>query len=90
MRQLLKASFEKLTRLKPLDFSSTMVKATTLPLDVPIEEEEVQDYHSRNFYPVKLGEIFNDTYQVVCKVGYGGNSTVWLARNIHRCVTIKH
>ena len=61
MRQLLKATFGKLTRVKPLDFSSVTAKATILPLDGPIEEERVQDYHSRNFYPVKLGEIFNDT-----------------------------
>ena len=89
MRQLLQATFRKLTRVKPLDFSSTMAKAPILPLDVPIEEERAQDYDSRNFYPVQLGEIFNDAYEVVCKVGFGGNSTVWLARNIHRCVSIK-
>ena len=62
MRQLLQATFAKLTRVKPLDFSSTMAKATILPLDVPIEEERGPNYHHRNFYPVKLGEIFNDTY----------------------------
>ena len=88
MRQLLQATFGKLTRLKPLDFYSTMAKAPILPLGIPIEEERVQDYDSRNFYPVELGEIFNDTYEVVWKVGFGGNSTVWLARNIHRCVSI--
>ncbi|KAF8800234.1 kinase-like protein [Phlegmacium glaucopus] len=55
MRQLLQATFRKLTRVKPLDFSST--------------EERLQGYHSKNFYPVKLGEIFHDTDQVVWKVG---------------------
>ena len=80
MRQLLKATFGKLTRVKPLDFSSATAKAMILPLDGPIEEERVQDYHSRNFYPVKLGEIFNDTYdQVFCKVGFGVNQLDCLA-----------
>ena len=84
--------FAKLIRVKPLDFSSTMAKATILPLDVPIEEERGPGYHYRNFYfyLVKLGEILNDTYEIVTKVGFGSNSTIWLAQNIHWCVYIKH
>jgi len=89
-RQLLRATFGKLTCVKPLDISSTMANATILPLDVPIEDERAQDYYSKNFYPVGLGEILHDTYQVVWKVGFGGNSTVWLAQNLQRCLSIKH
>jgi serine/threonine-protein kinase SRPK3 len=60
--------------------------ATHLPLDIPIEEERRKDYDPRHFYPVKLGEIFHDKYEVVVKVGFGGGSTVWLARNLQRYV----
>ncbi|KIM42711.1 hypothetical protein M413DRAFT_408715 [Hebeloma cylindrosporum] len=85
MRQLLQNAFGKLTRLKPLDsFSLAAAKATHLPLDIPIEEERKQDYDSRHYYPVRLGEILHDKYQVVVKVGFGAGSTVWLARNLQR------
>ena len=59
--------------------------STRLRLNVPIEEERKQDYDPRHFYPVKLGEIFHDKYEVVVEV-FGGGSTVWLARNLQRYV----
>ena len=34
-------------------------------------------------------KIFNDAYEVVSIVGFDGNSTVWLSRNIHRYVSNK-
>ena len=61
--------------------------ATRLPLGIPIEEERGQDYDPRHFYPVKFGEIFHDKYEVVVKVGFGGGSTVWLARNLQWCLS---
>lgn len=45
-----------------------------------IEEETLPTYSPARYYPVRLGQIFQDRYQVVGKVGYGGSSTVWLAR----------
>jgi serine/threonine-protein kinase SRPK3 len=82
MRHLLHKAFRNLTRVKPLGSSLSAANAKHLPLDVPIEEERRKDYDSRHFYPVKLGEIFHDKYEVVVKVGFGGGSTVWLARNL--------
>jgi serine/threonine-protein kinase SRPK3 len=86
MRQISQLVFGKLTRLKPLDLSSAAANAAILPLNLPIEEEKKQNYDPKQFYPVKLGEIFHDRYQIVVKVGFGGHSTVWLARNLHRYV----
>lgn len=86
MRQISQLMFGKLTRLKPLDLSSAAANAAILPLNLPIEEEKKQNYDPKQFYPVKLGEIFHDRYQIVVKVGFGGHSTVWLARNLHRYV----
>ena len=57
-----------------------------LPLDTLIEEECKDDYDPQHFFPVHLGQVFRDTYRVVTKVGYGGGSTVWLAKDIHRYV----
>lgn len=34
------------------------------------------------FYPVHLGEVFQDRYQTVAKLGFGSSSTIWLARDL--------
>ncbi|KAB8213561.1 kinase-like domain-containing protein [Aspergillus novoparasiticus] len=47
-----------------------------------IEEKELSDYQDDRFYPVRLGEIFQQRYQVVAKLGFGTSSTTWLARNL--------
>ncbi|KAH7176296.1 kinase-like domain-containing protein [Dactylonectria macrodidyma] len=52
------------------------------PAPDPTEEEELPAYEARDFYPVKLGEVFQDKYQVVAKLGLGTGSTVWLCRDL--------
>ncbi|EAW16825.1 putative protein kinase [Aspergillus fischeri NRRL 181] len=56
-----------------------------------IEEEELPDYQADRFYPVRLGEVFQDRYQTVAKLGFGTSSTSWLARDLrgHQYVTLK-
>ena len=46
------------------------------------EEETMPAYPMGLFYPVRLGQIFQDRYQVVRKMGYGANSTVWMCRDL--------
>ncbi len=46
------------------------------------EEERLPFYQPENFYPVKLGQVFKEQYQIVSKVGYGTQSTVWLCRDL--------
>jgi len=53
----------------------------SIPAYTKIEEETLPDYVPSHFYPVRIGEIFRDRYQVVGKLGFGGTSTVWLARD---------
>ncbi|KAK2802667.1 hypothetical protein FQN50_007275 [Emmonsiellopsis sp. PD_5] len=50
--------------------------------DRPVEEEELPDYKADRFYPVRLGEVFNDRYQTIAKLGFGSSSTTWLARDL--------
>ena len=57
-----------------------------LPPHIPIEEERIDHYNAKIFYPVQIGEVFNGAYKVATKLGFGGNSTVWLARDIRRYV----
>ncbi|RHZ48868.1 hypothetical protein CDV55_101388 [Aspergillus turcosus] len=51
--------------------------------DQPIEEEELPDYQAHRFYPVRLGEVFQNRYQTVAKLGFGSSSTSWLARDLN-------
>jgi hypothetical protein len=50
--------------------------------DQLVEEETLPGYKPENFYPVRLGDVFNDRFQVVAKLGYGLSSTIWLARDL--------
>ncbi|MCJ1473818.1 hypothetical protein MMC13_002469 [Lambiella insularis] len=56
-----------------------------------IEEETLPSYDAADFYPVNVGEVFNSRYQVLGKLGYGSNSTAWLARDLqsHRYNALK-
>ena len=41
--------------------------------------ENIEDYEPGGLHPTNIGDIFNDRYKVLHKLGYGGYSTVWLA-----------
>ncbi|KAK2871640.1 hypothetical protein FQN49_002976 [Arthroderma sp. PD_2] len=63
----------------------------TIESDRLVEEEELPDYKADRFYPVRLGDVFDDRYQVIAKLGFGSSSTIWLARDLkgHQYVTLK-
>ncbi|KAJ5578133.1 protein kinase [Penicillium hispanicum] len=44
-----------------------------------IEEQTLPFYHRKCYYPVKIGQTFNNRYRIIAKLGYGAYSTVWLA-----------
>ncbi|KAJ5696832.1 hypothetical protein N7536_007244 [Penicillium majusculum] len=43
--------------------------------------EWVEDYRPGGYHPVVLGDVFNNQYKVIRKLGEGSYSTVWLARD---------
>lgn len=47
-----------------------------------IEEENYSWYSTKNFYPVHIGELIRERYQVITKLGYGTSSTSWLCRDL--------
>lgn len=49
-----------------------------------IEEEYIPYYVPENYYPVHIGELFMSRYQVVTKLGFGVNSTIWLSRDLRQ------
>ena len=67
-------------RWKPLSFSNP--DFTAIPNTLKVEEETLPDYVASQYYPTKIGEVLQDQYQVVGKLGFGVSSTVWLARDL--------
>jgi serine/threonine-protein kinase SRPK3 len=65
---------------KPLVFPSKSY--VRIPADEKVEEETLPDYLASRYYPVRIGDIFRDRYQVIGKLGFGSTSTVWLAREL--------
>ncbi|CAG9936227.1 unnamed protein product [Clonostachys rosea f. rosea IK726] len=50
--------------------------------DVKVEEERLPFYQRQNYYPMRIGQIVQDQFQVVAKLGFGTTSTVWLSRDL--------
>jgi serine/threonine protein kinase len=65
---------------KPLAFPNKGF--VPISVDEKVEEEALPDYVASRYYPLRIGEIFRDRYQVVGKLGFGATSTVWLARDL--------
>lgn len=52
------------------------------PLNSFFDQEGLTGYRPGGYHPVSLGDCFKDgRYQVYHKLGWGGFSTVWLAKD---------
>ena len=59
------------------------------PSNVLFEEENFLDYRLGGFHPVTLGDTLKDgRYQIHHKLGFGGFSTVWVARDRRHVATL--
>ena len=48
----------------------------------PVDAEPLHRYRQGGFHPIALGEYLKDgRYKVLHKLGWGGYSTVWAARD---------
>lgn len=46
------------------------------------EIEDIEDYHPGGYHPISIGDTFDHgRFRVIHKLGFGGSSTVWLARD---------
>ncbi|KAI5459570.1 kinase-like domain-containing protein [Mariannaea sp. PMI_226] len=45
-------------------------------------EERSAVYRVGGFHPVYIGDVYNDRYKVLNKIGYGAYSTVWLVEDL--------
>jgi hypothetical protein len=57
-----------------------------LPSDVLMEEETLPWYDPKRFYPIKPGDVLDQRYKVLVKLGWGSSPTVWLAEDTSRYV----
>lgn len=80
MEKLLRLGGRVLPRASP--FSVMKRSFVTLDSTVKIEEEHMLAYERGLFYPVHIGDVFKDRYQVLNKLGFGANSTVWFCRDL--------
>ncbi|KAE8369968.1 U4/U6 small nuclear ribonucleo protein PRP4 [Aspergillus caelatus] len=53
-----------------------------LDTSLKIEEETSPTYHPEKYYPTQIGEVLDNRYQVLAKLGYGVTSTVWFGRDL--------
>ena len=51
----------------------------------PIEEETLPKYRAEAYFPAHLGQVLQNRYRIVGKLGFGINSTMWLSWD-DRCV----
>jgi serine/threonine-protein kinase SRPK3 len=72
--------WSRLGRWQPLEFNNP--NNVRIPLSQAIEEETIPDYVASRYYPVRIGEVFQDRYQVVSKLRFGTSSTAWLAQDL--------
>lgn len=55
------------------------------PANSVLEEEASPNFSPKRFYPARIGEKIQK-YQIVSKLGWGTDSTVWLAKDVNRFV----
>lgn len=87
------AGLQSLSRMVRRMSSPLRVKPVRLPISnssIPqhelVDEELWSTYDYKRYYPAKPGEILDDHYQLLVKVGWRKHSTVWLARDVTRHV----
>lgn len=72
----------------PYVFSRPMASSSRtpriLPPDVLLEEERVPGYRPEFYYPANPGDVLNNRYKILSKLGWGSASTVWLAEDMER------
>ncbi|KAG4439766.1 hypothetical protein IFR05_004734 [Cadophora sp. M221] len=49
-----------------------------------IDEETIPNYSPKAYFSTHPGQVLNDRYQTITKLGWGFGSTVWLAEDLQR------
>lgn len=81
-RQPCRLSIHQPTRRAITSRASHSLGFDLIDPSVLIEEETIPNFKAQRYYPVSAGQVFNDRYEAVGKLGYGSSSTVWLCRDL--------
>lgn len=82
MASLLKSLRKVIRRAPELPLRFPTTGFEVFSSSVIVEEEQFDDFKPGQYYPVKIGDVYDGKYQVLGKLGFGTTSTVWLARNL--------
>ncbi|KAF9894397.1 hypothetical protein FE257_007900 [Aspergillus nanangensis] len=72
-------------RARPIQLAPTTT-ASRIPQPELVDEERVPGYKPNFYYPANPGETIDNHYQLLFKMGWGANSTVWLAQDLTRYI----
>jgi len=75
-------SDEAIQDCDPVDYGFCVDFRDHEALDVEEYAEIVNNYSRDLYYPICIGDVLVQTYRIEHKLGHGGFSTVWLARDI--------
>ncbi|KJZ71926.1 hypothetical protein HIM_08682 [Hirsutella minnesotensis 3608] len=68
------------TTLQPHEFPSSGFEI--IDPRQKVEEERLPFYKQDDYYPMRIGDVIKNRYQIVAKLGYGTSSTVWLSHDL--------
>ncbi|XP_065177593.1 SRSF protein kinase 3-like isoform X2 [Sycon ciliatum] len=54
----------------------------SMPREEEEEQEDANDYCKGGYHAVRIGDLYNDRYIIIRKLGWGHFSTVWLAWDV--------
>jgi len=57
-------------------------------IEEPVSEADIEEgksaYHPGGFHPVYIGDVYDNRYKILNKIGYGVYSTVWLVKDLQQ------
>ncbi|KAH7327607.1 kinase-like domain-containing protein [Rhizoctonia solani] len=88
-RNLLPNGIKTPTRAPLRTFGTRKLTPTTTQIERAylsgrLDEERIHKFDPTYWYPATVGQVLNESYKLVAKLGYGYSSTVWLAKDISR------
>lgn len=72
----------KLSTIWHVHYSVPRLRSTAPMIDELIEEALLPGDRLRCFHPTQPGEVLDDRFKTIAKLGFGAGSTVWLAENL--------
>lgn len=81
-RALWQEQLQRFSGLWHRRFSVSQARSRVQMVEEPIEEELLPGDRLKYFHPTRPGEVLDERFKTITKLGYGSGSTVWLAENM--------